>query len=172
MAIARATLPVLSAIAASGDIYRARSIALKWSGVMLCIGIIVIAIGWYTAHWVIKFLFERGAFTAENTQAVTTVLRWGLVQVPFSFASLVLVQLLASLGFYWIISLIATTNLFTKILMNYLLTPIIGTSGIALAFGIMSSIGFTLFLTFTCLVPKLGKPVNHIKKNTDTNENP
>lgn len=48
--------------------------------------------------------------------------------------------------------------------MNYLLTPIIGTSGIALAFGIMSSIGFTLFLTFTCLVPKLGKPVNHIKK--------
>lgn len=35
MAIARATLPVLSGIAASGNLYRARSVALKWSGLML-----------------------------------------------------------------------------------------------------------------------------------------
>lgn len=162
MAIARATLPVLSSIAALGDLQRARSVALKWSCLMLFIGVIVIGIGWYVAPWIVRLLFERGAFTSENTQAVTFVLRWGLVQVPFSFASLVLVQFLASLGFYWIISLIATTNLFTKTLMNFLLVPMLGISGIALAFGIMSSIGFVLFFTISYFSPKLTRPV---KKN-------
>lgn len=159
MAIARATLPVLSGIAASGDLYRVRSVALKWSGLMLVVGIVVMVIGWFAAHRIIQLLFERGAFTAENTTAVASVLRWGLVQVPFSFAALVLVQLLASLGFYWIISLIATTNLATKLLMNFLLTPIMGVSGIALGFGIMSGIGTTLFFIASYLIPKLHRPI-------------
>ena len=94
---------------------------------------------------------------------MATVLRWGLVQVPFSFASWVLVQLLASCGYYWIISLIATTNLLMKLLMNVLLTPILGVSGIALAFGITSIIGLLLFFIASYFMPKLGNPTGRPK---------
>ena len=163
MAIARATLPVLSGIAASGNLYRARSVALKWSGLMLFVGTVVTVISWLAAPWIVHLLFERGAFTAENTTTVATVLRWGLVQVPFSFASWGLVQLLASCGYYWIISLIATTNLLMKLLMNVLLTPILGVSGIALAFGITSIIGLLLFFIASYFMPKLGNPTGRPK---------
>lgn len=158
MTIARATLPVLSGIIASGNLHRARSVALKWSLLMFSIGITVAITFWFAAPLAVKLLFERGAFTAENTIAVTTVLRWGLIQIPFSFAGLVLVQFLASSGAYWIISLIATINLLTKLLMNFLLTPILGVSGIALAFGIMSGIGFLLFLMALYLSQKIITP--------------
>ena len=33
--------------------------------------------GWLLAPWGVSVLFQRGAFTAENTQAVAQVLRWG-----------------------------------------------------------------------------------------------
>lgn len=38
------------------------------------------------APWVVRLLFEREAFTAENTFAVSEVLRIRLLQLPFYFA--------------------------------------------------------------------------------------
>ena len=62
---------------------------------------------------------------------------WGLVQVPFYFAGLVMVQLLASKQRYGVIAFFAITNLFVKILCNFMLAEWMGVSGIALATGLM-----------------------------------
>src|SRR5690606_9931984 len=94
--VGRAALPVLADIQARGDRARARTTALKWSVLMLAAGAGVTAVGWLLAPWGVALLFERGAFTADNTMIVAQVLRWGLLQMPFYFGVLILVQLLAS----------------------------------------------------------------------------
>jgi peptidoglycan biosynthesis protein MviN/MurJ (putative lipid II flippase) len=82
-------------------------------------------------------LFERGAFTAQDTALVTDVFRWGVLQIPFYFTGLVLVQLLASQGRYTIIAVLAASNLAVKVLLNLSLSAWMGVAGIALATGVM-----------------------------------
>lgn len=154
VAVSRATLPVFSEIAALGDWARARSMALKWSGLMLAVGGGAAIVGWLTAPWVIGLLFERGAFTAEATVVVAAVFRWNLVQLPFYFAVLVLVQLMASYNRFGMMSVFAATNFLAKLGFNLLLVPWMGIEGIALATSLMYSYSLSCFLG---LVLWLGK---------------
>jgi peptidoglycan biosynthesis protein MviN/MurJ (putative lipid II flippase) len=42
--------------------------------------------------FVVRVLFEHGNFTAGDTEAVSNLVRAGLLQLPFYFASLILAQ--------------------------------------------------------------------------------
>lgn len=136
MAIGRAILPVFSDMKARGigDLKRT---AFQWSGWMFLLGFGVLLIAWLLSPWAVAILFERGEFSAMDTKSVSEVLRWGLVQVPFYFAGLVMVQLLASEQRYGVIAFLAITNLLVKIFCNFLLAEWMGVSGIALATGLM-----------------------------------
>src|SRR5690606_16068078 len=135
--VGRAALPVLADIQSRGDAERARTTALKWSMLMLLAGGGVTVIGWLLAPWGVAFLFERGAFTAENTVVVAQVLRWGLLQLPFYFGVLVLVQLMGSQHRCRIMAFLAVCNFDVKAAMNFLLAPVMGTEGIMLATSLM-----------------------------------
>jgi putative peptidoglycan lipid II flippase len=137
MAIGRAALPVMADLAAAGQTARAHRIAIQWAVLMLVAGTVVAAVGWLLAPWAIQLLFERGAFTAHDTEIVAGVFRWGLVQVPFYFTALVFVQLLASRGRYDAIALFAASNLAVKFVLNFALSARMGIAGIALATGLM-----------------------------------
>lgn len=91
-------------------------------------------------------LFERGAFTVQDTQAVAGVLRYGLAQAPFYFAALVLVSLLTSQSKYKFITLIAAITLVVKFLSMFLFVPLMGVEGITLATSVMY--GATILLFF------------------------
>src|SRR3546814_12413251 len=65
--VGRAALPVLADIQSRGDPQRARSMALKWSVLMLLAGGAVTLVGWLLAPWGVAPLFERGSFTAQDT---------------------------------------------------------------------------------------------------------
>ncbi len=135
--VGRAALPVLADIQERGDAEGARRTALKWSMLMLAAGAAVTLVGWVLAPWGVSFLFERGAFTAKDTVVVAGVLRWGLLQLPFYFGVLVLVQLLASQNRYRIMAGIAICNFAVKAAMNFLLAPVMGPEGIMLATSLM-----------------------------------
>lgn len=137
IAVARAALPVLANLQAAGQPIQARIVALKWAALMLGMGTLVALFAWGLAPWGIKLLFERGAFTAENTWLVVEVFRWGLIQMPFFFSGLVLVQLLATQSRYRTIALFATANLAIKFALNWIFATWLGISGIALATGLM-----------------------------------
>jgi putative peptidoglycan lipid II flippase len=137
MAIARAILPVMSDLWNAGQRERVRDISLKWAAFMLAAGALVAMIAWALAPWGIKLLFERGAFTSQDTLLVAKVFRWGVIQLPFSFAGLVLVQLLASQGEYSTIAALAASNLVVKLALNPVLSARMGIVGIALATGLM-----------------------------------
>src|SRR5690606_7561848 len=77
--VGRAALPVLADVQRRGEADRARTVALKWSLLMAAGGAGVTLVGWLLAPWLVQLVFERGAFTAEDTARVAGVMRWGLL---------------------------------------------------------------------------------------------
>ena len=135
-AVYRATLPVFSAILAR-DGKQSPRVASRWALLMFALGVFAVIIGWWLAPWVVKLLFERGAFTAHNTQIVTEVFRYGLLQLPFYFGGLVMVSALASQGRYRTIAAIASSNLIVKVAANFIMLPWLGMKAILLATALM-----------------------------------
>ena len=153
-AVSRATLPVFSRIKSQGGGRQLYGIAIFWVRLMIIFGVVALIIGWWLAPWIIKLLFERGAFTARNTEAVTEVFRYGLIQIPFFFPALALVALLASHGKHNLVAISGSTNLFVKTGANYVLVPIMGINGIMVATGIMYMVSFFLLYWFAIMVLK------------------
>lgn len=152
--VGRAALPVLADIHERGDAQRARATALKWSVMMMAAGAAATLIGWLLASWGVAFLFERGQFTAQDTATVAGVLRWGLLQLPFYFGVLVLVQLLASQNRYRIMAAIAVCNFAVKAAMNFFLAPVMGPEGIMLATSLMYATSYTCYAIVAWHVPR------------------
>jgi peptidoglycan biosynthesis protein MviN/MurJ (putative lipid II flippase) len=136
IAISQSALPVLSELAVS-EPKRAAYVAARWAGGLLVTGIVAVVVGWIAAPWLIPLLFERGAFTSDDSQAVTRAFQWGLIQMPFFFSGLLLVQLLASQGRYRTIALIAAGTFTVKACANFGLALWLGVAGITLATGLM-----------------------------------
>lgn len=143
--VGRAALPVLADIQSRGEQARARTLSLKWSVLMLLLGAVVMALANILAPWGVALVYERGAFTAENTQTVTHVLRWGMVQMPFYFAVLILVQLLASQNRYRAMAAIAIANFLVKAMLNPILSARMGPAGIMVATSCMYASSFLCY---------------------------
>lgn len=105
------------------------------------------------APWLVSLLFERGAFTADDTVRVAGVMRWGLLQMPFYFGVLVLVQLLASQNRYRIMASIAVANFLLKAAMNHVLAPVMGVNGIMLATGLMYLLSYVCYMAVALSPP-------------------
>lgn len=151
--VGRAALPVLADVQRRGDMLRARRLALKWSVLMALGGALVTLVGWMLAPWLVSLLFERGAFTADDTVRVAGVMRWGLLQMPFYFGVLVLVQLLASQNRYRIMASIAVANFLLKAAMNHVLAPVMGVNGIMLATGLMYLLSYVCYMAVALSPP-------------------
>lgn len=143
--VGRAALPVLADVTRLGQAARARAIALKWSLMMVAIGLLIAAVAAWLAPFGVSLLYERGAFSAADTARVSSVLRWGLLQLPFYFGVLVLVQLLASQNRYKLMALIAVLNFAVKAIMNTYLAPKMGVHGIMLATSCMYASSFICY---------------------------
>lgn len=150
--VGRAALPVLADVMRRGEAERARAIALKWSLLMVLIGLAIAAVAAVLAPFGVGLLYERGAFTAADTLRVSAALRWGLLQLPFYFGVLVLVQLLASQSRYVLMAAIAVANFAVKAVMNSYLAPTMGVHGIMLATSCMYASSFICYF-FVALKP-------------------
>jgi peptidoglycan biosynthesis protein MviN/MurJ (putative lipid II flippase) len=142
--LARALLPVLSGAAAAGDLRLGCRQARQWSGLLLACGGIAALLIWLLSDFAVGILFQRGAFTGEDTHMVSAVLRIGALQLPFYFAGLAIVQWIAALGRYSTLLIVACVGLATKIAVNLLLVPLLGLQGIMLGTAAMYAISFLL----------------------------
>jgi putative peptidoglycan lipid II flippase len=102
----------------------------------------------WLAPQIVSLLFQRGSFTAEDTQRVAEVLRFSALQIPFyilgSLAARVVVAMQAP-RFIVIVSALATLG---NGLLNWLLMQDMGLSGIALATAIVQLFSATAACTF------------------------
>lgn len=143
--VSRATLPVFSRVQAQGG-GQLHRVAAHWARLLFVFGVVAMVGGWWLAPWGVKLLFERGAFTAWDTKIVKEVFRYGLAQLPFYFAGLVLVSLLVSQRKYYVLSVIGAVNLAVKIAANALIVPYFGIGGLMISTSLMMGVS-CLFLS-------------------------
>ena len=146
-AVSRATLPVFSKDVAQGGV-NVTALALRWFKWMLMLGLLVLLVSWLLAPWMVRVLFERGAFTASNTLAVSSVLRYALFQVVFYFPALVLVSALAAQRRNKLIALSGVINLICKLPLAFLLVPLFGIYGLVLSTVLMYALSAALLFMF------------------------
>lgn len=143
VAVSRATLPVFSRARARGDVLGLKVVQ-PWIGLMFFAGVCAALLAWWLAPHLVKLLFERGAFGHEDTVAVTRVFRFGLAQLPFYFAGLVLISKLLSLGRSRWVAMTGITLFFVKLAGNFLFVPMLGLKGIVLATAVMYVFSFAM----------------------------
>jgi len=143
-AVGRATLPVFSQaqVQGGGPLHR---VATYWVRLLFVVGVIAMIVGWWLTPWAVKLLFERGAFTARNTAAVTEILRYGLAQLPFYFAALVLVSYASSQCRYLLLFWSGVIGIVCKMIANTVLVSLFGIKGIALAWVIVYMLNALFF---------------------------
>lgn len=142
-AIGRAILPVLSD-GAIGVAERFR-LARRWFWLLLAAGTLAALLGYLLAPLLVRLIFEHGEFGAEDSRAVTRAVRYGLLQLPFYFSSIVLVQLFASLGRYGLIALSAVVPLLVKAGAGPWLVARLGLPGVLISTAAMYLINCVYF---------------------------
>jgi len=145
-AVGRSMLPVFSRARATGD-GQLRRVALQWCGLMFAVGVVSSVVTWLCAPFLVRLLLERGAFGAEETVMVASLIRHGVLYLPFYFAGLVLVSYCASHARYDILFWSGITGFVVKVAGNVLLTPWFGVNGLMLAWALVYAVNAALFLT-------------------------
>jgi putative peptidoglycan lipid II flippase len=147
--LARALLPVLSRAAADGSHGLGASQARQWSWLLLALGTAIAAAVWLLSSWGVALVFERGAFTPQDTQAVAGVLRFGVLQLPFYFAGLALVQWMAALGRFAVLLWSACVAVVLKLVMNLLFIEHFGLGGLMIGTAAMYATTLACFYIVT-----------------------
>jgi putative peptidoglycan lipid II flippase len=135
--IGRALLPIFSSIAAEGDLQTGRMQTLKWTWIGMAIGTMAALLGWVVAPMLVKALFERGAFTASDTESVVLLFQAGMVQLPFFLGGMVTLQWLAANNEFPAILTVALVATVSKLISLVLLVYSLGARGIMLSNAVM-----------------------------------
>jgi len=144
-AAARAALPLLSESKLRISKKALYTQTTRYSFFLMLLGCIIAVIAWHLAPWGIKTVFEHGAFTPKNTLDVTRVLRWGLLQLPFYFSALLLMQLLTIEQYYRIILFSLLLGFAAKLILNNLLLKSMHMEGFMLSTSAMYFIVWIIF---------------------------
>jgi putative peptidoglycan lipid II flippase len=95
---------------------------------------------------IVRLVFERGQFSAADTQAVAHVQALYALQIPFYILGIMGVQLLHAVSANRILMWISIANFFTNIVGNYVFMRYWGVAGIALATAIVYLLSMTAIL--------------------------
>lgn len=126
--ISRAILPILcEPTITEGERLR---LTIRWGQIMSGIALLVIVVIWPLSHWIVKILFERGEFVAENTQQVSALVQVGLLQLPFLFLGMVFVQYFISRQQYEVVAISGVIAVLVKLFLGYLLVEFYGLTGL------------------------------------------
>ena len=98
---------------------------------------------------IIKLLFERGSFGAEDTQIVSQIQTYYALQIPFYVSAILVVRLINSLGVNYFLAWGSSINLLVNIGANYAFVQWIGISGIALSTSCVYLISFVFLYVLT-----------------------
>jgi putative peptidoglycan lipid II flippase len=98
---------------------------------------------------IVQVLFERGSFTAEDTQLVSQIQILYALQIPFYIAAIFVVRLVNSLGINHILAWGSAINLVANIIGNYVFSNWIGVAGLALSTSCVYLISFVFLYILT-----------------------
>jgi putative peptidoglycan lipid II flippase len=121
------------------EVKRVMTTYMKWT---FLAGVVATGVGILMSPLVVRLLFQRGSFTAADTEAVSEIQQYFLLQVPFHLSSLVTVKLLSALGRNHLLIVCSVMNATINLLANRLLMYRLGPAGIALSTSIVFVFAF------------------------------
>lgn len=131
--VGRAMLPVFAGVT---DLSASFALANLWAWRLASLGLLGTLVLLFLAEWAVTLLFQRGAFTASDTQHVAQILCVLALQLPFYLFSIVLVQWLGAAGKApWL--LMVAVAAFSAKLVSLLLWFDLGAVGLAASTAVM-----------------------------------
>lgn len=132
-ALGTALLPHFSHMVAAGDFRSLRHSIATWSKLVLVSSLgATILLAWLSEP-LVRLLFERGAFTSEDTRVVAFVQTFSLLQVPFYLLGTIHVRAISALRRNTLLMWGSAISLALNAVMNLVLMRYLGVAGIALA---------------------------------------
>lgn len=158
IALGTAVLPHFSRMVAAEDWAGIRHTFRVYSRLLLFISVPVTAVLFWFSELIIGLLFERGAFSAEDTVLVGQAQAFYVLQIPFYVLGILTVRLISSLRANHILMWGTCISLPLNILLNYLFMQWLGVTGIALSTACVYVVSF-FYLSY------------HLKKVLQQHEN-
>lgn len=145
-AVGTAVLPYFSRMIAGGD----------WNGLLatynsfvrftfiatLPIAVLLIAL----SYFIIRTVFQHGAFSTSDTQVVTYVQMCLLLEIPFYTVGMLAVRMIAALKKTVVLVWGALISLALNVILNYLFMQIWGVAGIALSTSVVYAVSMCYLL--------------------------
>jgi putative peptidoglycan lipid II flippase len=137
-------LPRFSQLNAEKKWKELRAEWLRWTGLTLSCGAGFVVLLIIFSRLIVRLIFERGAFSAFDSQIVSNFQIYYAIQVPFFLAGVVSVWLLNALQRNLVLTYFGIINFITNIGGNFILMRTMGASGIALATSLVFVISWAL----------------------------
>ncbi len=132
-ALGTALLPHLSILAASQDWSGMRRTLLVFGRATLLLSVPVVAALFLLSEPMVRLLFQRGTFTAQDTTLVASVQAMGVLQIPFYLLGTSIVRALSALQLNRILFIGTLISVIANITLNLLFMRWLGIAGIALS---------------------------------------
>jgi putative peptidoglycan lipid II flippase len=147
-ALSTAAIPYLSKMVASSDWKGVKHTLRSYLKLIFLIAIPFTGLVILLSEPIIQLLYQRGAFTHQETQLVAQILSAAAIQIPFYIADIFVVNLLTSLCLNQILMQVSVFNLLINVGLNYLFMHWIGVQGIALSTSCVYIFSFFYLLFF------------------------
>jgi putative peptidoglycan lipid II flippase len=136
-AIGTAIFPFMSKQIVDKSYHEMRRTILVCSKTTLLISIPLVILGIVFSHSIIEILFERQAFTQSNTQLVSEIMQYSLLQIPIYILGTVFARAISVLIGNKVLFYVAVLNIMLNVLFNFILINFMGVAGIALSTSIV-----------------------------------
>jgi putative peptidoglycan lipid II flippase len=142
-ALGTAVIPYFSSTVARENWLEARHILKRYLWLIFSFSIPVMILLVWVSEPLTRALFQRGAFSVEETHVVARIQSFFALQIPFYVAGILLVRLISSFRANHFLLWGAIINLVINVSLNYLLMRWLGVAGIALSTSVVYLISFT-----------------------------
>lgn len=143
-----AILPHFSTLVREGQWEQLRRVLVQWTALVLALSILTTALCWFYSYDLTRILFQRGAFSAEDSRLVSTIQMYLVLQLPFYLCGILYVRALTSLQSNGLLAAVALINAAINIGGSVLLIGSLGVTGIAVAASCGYAVASTLAAWF------------------------
>jgi putative peptidoglycan lipid II flippase len=146
-ALGTAVIPYFSKMVAEEDWSNVRHTFMGYLKLIFALTIPVMLFFILGSELIVRLLFQRGSFTANDTQIVAQIQNFYALQIPFYVGAIFVVRLINSMRINYLLAWGSGLNLIVNIIGNYVFMMWFGVGGIALSTSLVYLFSF-LFLLF------------------------
>jgi putative peptidoglycan lipid II flippase len=159
-ALSTAVIPYFSKMVSRQDWTGVLHTLKKYLRLIFIVTVLITGIILVFSQPIVQIVFQRGSFTAEDTNLVAQIQACYALQIPFYIANILVVRMISALLLNYILMYENIVNLIANIFLNYVFMQKIGITGIALS---------TSCVYFICFLMSLSALFFYLKKYSQVN---